>query len=94
MITHDWPTEIVNYGNVRKLLKEKPFFAEDIDKMRLGNPATNNLLKVFLLCFVHFFRKLDQGIGLLLICIVFFLPWYHLKQMRKEKSLNPQDFWL
>jgi lariat debranching enzyme len=43
-ISHDWPTNITNFGNKKQLLKEKPFFQEDIDKGELGSPASEKLL--------------------------------------------------
>ena len=46
MITHDWPNEITDFGNVKKLLRFKPHFTEDIEKKKLGNPSTMNLLWV------------------------------------------------
>ena len=47
MISHDWPTGVTNYGDQGALLKQKPYFREDIAKNELGNPFLMNLLKVF-----------------------------------------------
>lgn len=44
MLTHDWPEGIYNYGDVRQLLKLKPFFKQDIQKRDLGSPFTISLL--------------------------------------------------
>uniref|UniRef100_A0A0N4ZNP2 DBR1 domain-containing protein n=1 Tax=Parastrongyloides trichosuri TaxID=131310 RepID=A0A0N4ZNP2_PARTI len=45
MITHDWPTGITKYGNENELLRVKPYFREDIEKNKLGNPFTMELMK-------------------------------------------------
>ncbi|VDL64195.1 unnamed protein product [Nippostrongylus brasiliensis] len=44
MITHDWPAGIVEYGNKDQLLRVKPFFHDDIQSGKLGNPSTMQLL--------------------------------------------------
>eukprot|EP00916_Digyalum_oweni_P001998 GHVL01003777.1.p1 GENE.GHVL01003777.1~~GHVL01003777.1.p1 ORF type:complete len:406 (+),score=87.11 GHVL01003777.1:511-1728(+) len=44
MISHDWPTGVCQHGDVEKLLRDKPFFADDIAKNALGNPHTEVLL--------------------------------------------------
>ncbi|KAJ1985303.1 lariat debranching enzyme [Dimargaris verticillata] len=44
-ISHDWPRGITDYGRTKTLLKQKPFFKEDIDKGKLGNPASQLLLQ-------------------------------------------------
>lgn len=46
MVSHDWPEGIYNYGDVRKLLKNKPFFQEDIKNHNLGSPFNMKLLHV------------------------------------------------
>nr|CAD2177492.1 unnamed protein product [Meloidogyne enterolobii] len=43
-MSHDWPAGITDFGDCNWLLKRKPYFAEDIQFNRLGNPATMNLL--------------------------------------------------
>lgn len=43
-ISHDWPRGIHRYGNVTKLLRQKKFFADDIEKNALGSPAAEDLL--------------------------------------------------
>ncbi|KAI7877791.1 Metallophos-domain-containing protein [Lichtheimia hyalospora FSU 10163] len=45
MISHDWPAGIERCGDLNQLLKIKPFFKNDIDRHRLGNPAHTRLLK-------------------------------------------------
>ncbi|CDH55972.1 lariat debranching enzyme [Lichtheimia corymbifera JMRC:FSU:9682] len=45
MISHDWPAGIERCGNLDQLLRIKPFFKNDIDRHRLGNPAHTRLLK-------------------------------------------------
>uniref|UniRef100_A0A0G4HUX9 Calcineurin-like phosphoesterase domain-containing protein n=1 Tax=Chromera velia CCMP2878 TaxID=1169474 RepID=A0A0G4HUX9_9ALVE len=44
-ISHDWPACIHDWGDGRKLMKDKPFFAEEMRDGILGNPATMDLLK-------------------------------------------------
>ncbi|XP_058790851.1 lariat debranching enzyme A [Phymastichus coffea] len=44
-MSHDWPTEITDYGNVKALLRQKSFFSEDIQNKTLGNPRAMELLK-------------------------------------------------
>jgi len=44
VVTHDWPRGIEQGGNVRSLLKIKPYFRSDIATHTLGNPATAPLL--------------------------------------------------
>jgi len=40
MMSHDWPNEAVNYGDVKTLLRKKRHFTEDVNANRLGsNPA-------------------------------------------------------
>lgn len=46
MISHDWPEGIYDNGDVKKLLKNKPFFREDIKNHCLGSPFNMELLKV------------------------------------------------
>lgn len=45
MVSHDWPEGIYNYGNLKGLLKNKPFFKADIEKHDLGSPFNMSLLK-------------------------------------------------
>lgn len=44
-LSHDWPAGIENYGDLKALLKRKPFFKEDIDNKALGSPALTHLLE-------------------------------------------------
>jgi hypothetical protein len=30
MLSHDWPTGVVQYGDKRRLLKTKPFFKDEV----------------------------------------------------------------
>lgn len=43
-LSHDWPQDIVHYGDIRGLLKYKPFFKNDIETGKLGNPLAKILL--------------------------------------------------
>lgn len=43
-VSHDWPEGIYNYGNVKKLLKMKPFFKNDVNNHCLGSPFNMGLL--------------------------------------------------
>ncbi|CAB4254934.1 similar to Saccharomyces cerevisiae YKL149C DBR1 RNA lariat debranching enzyme, involved in intron turnover [Maudiozyma barnettii] len=44
MLSHDWPNEVVYYGDVERLLKTKPFFKKDINNKELGSPINSELL--------------------------------------------------
>ncbi|TKR95589.1 hypothetical protein L596_009733 [Steinernema carpocapsae] len=44
MLSHDWPSGVTDHGDVNKLLAMKPYFREDIQNCKLGNPNTMNLL--------------------------------------------------
>ncbi|KAH7689830.1 lariat debranching enzyme protein [Dioscorea alata] len=43
-ISHDWPLGITEYGNWKKLLREKPFFKEEVEKRSLGSRPAAELL--------------------------------------------------
>lgn len=43
-LSHDWPAGIVHYGDVRRLLRHKPYLAADIESGRLGSPPSMQLL--------------------------------------------------
>lgn len=44
MMSHDWPQGVVYHGDVRGLLKRKPYFRDDIKAGRLGSPILWDLL--------------------------------------------------
>ena len=44
VLSHDWPVGVEQYGNKEKLLKQKPFFTEDIRRGQLGSPLNKVLL--------------------------------------------------
>lgn len=43
-LSHDWPKDIVYSGNLQQLLRYKPFFKQDIESGKLGNPLAKILL--------------------------------------------------
>lgn len=45
VVSHDWPSGIWNNGNVKSLLKKKPFFKSDIEHNALGSPFNAALLE-------------------------------------------------
>lgn len=45
IMSHDWPTEIAKYGDLKKLLKQKPYFKDEINDNTLGSPLNFYLLK-------------------------------------------------
>jgi len=45
MMTHDWPNNITDFGDVAKLLKFKPHFEEEINQGTLGSPPSQFLLE-------------------------------------------------
>lgn len=46
MLTHDWPTGIYHHGNVRQLIRIKPYFEREINSNTLGSPENERLLKI------------------------------------------------
>lgn len=44
VLSHDWPQSIEQYGDTKKLLREKKFFREDIEHDLLGSPLNKVLL--------------------------------------------------
>lgn len=44
VLSHDWPQYIWDHGDVRRLLKQKPFFKSDIHNGELGSPLNRVLL--------------------------------------------------
>ncbi|VVC28865.1 Calcineurin-like phosphoesterase domain, ApaH type,Lariat debranching enzyme, C-terminal,Metallo- [Cinara cedri] len=44
MLSHDWPQGIEKYGNVKQLVKYKPFLKEDIKEGKLGSIPNRELL--------------------------------------------------
>ncbi|XP_024890903.1 lariat debranching enzyme isoform X2 [Temnothorax curvispinosus] len=44
-LSHDWPTGVTKYGDVDTLLKQKPFFKDDIKSNTLGSPPCMELLE-------------------------------------------------
>lgn len=45
MMSHDWPTEVYNFGNASQLIRFKPHFRDEIYDNRLGSPPCFELLK-------------------------------------------------
>ncbi|CDO92957.1 unnamed protein product [Kluyveromyces dobzhanskii CBS 2104] len=45
VMSHDWPTNIARHGNLKKLLKLKPYFKDEINNNTLGSPLSWYLLK-------------------------------------------------
>ena len=44
-VSHDWPRNIYNHGDVEELLAKKSFFRQEIEESTLGSPACHELLK-------------------------------------------------
>ncbi|TBU29220.1 DBR1-domain-containing protein [Dichomitus squalens] len=44
-LSHDWPQGIEHHGNLRDLLRRKPYFRDDINKGALGSPPLMGLLR-------------------------------------------------
>lgn len=44
-LSHDWPVNITDYGDVQKLLLWKQHFRNDIEKKQLGSPPAQMLLR-------------------------------------------------
>ncbi|KAK1299848.1 Lariat debranching enzyme [Acorus calamus] len=43
-ISHDWPLAITEYGNKEELVRQKPYFRDEISKGKLGSLAAAKLL--------------------------------------------------
>jgi lariat debranching enzyme len=44
-LSHDWPQGVWDFGNKQQLLRCKPFFRDDINSGKLGNPALMPLMQ-------------------------------------------------
>jgi lariat debranching enzyme len=44
-MSHDWPTNIVQYGNKRRLLAVKPYFRDEVERGELGSRPAEMLLR-------------------------------------------------
>lgn len=44
ILSHDWPAGIWDFGNRERLLKVKPYFRDDMQSGKLGNPPLMHLL--------------------------------------------------
>ena len=44
-LSHDWPQAIEHHGDLRALLRRKPFFRADVDSGALGSPPLMGLLR-------------------------------------------------
>ena len=44
-LSHDWPQGIEHHGDLRGLLRRKPYFRDDINKGALGSPPMMGLLR-------------------------------------------------
>jgi lariat debranching enzyme len=45
-LSHDWPTDIANFGNLPELLRRKPFLRDEINCGSFGSPAAAELLQI------------------------------------------------
>lgn len=45
-MSHDWPVNIVKYGDTNSLIRQKPFFQQDIQDNKLGSPPLQEILEV------------------------------------------------
>jgi len=45
-VSHDWPLGIEQHGNLRYLLRKKPYFREEIERNDLGSPPNREILDV------------------------------------------------
>ncbi|KAK9878869.1 hypothetical protein WA026_003699 [Henosepilachna vigintioctopunctata] len=46
MLSHDWPTNVTDYGNKEQLIRFKPHFKEDIETQKLGSKPCEELLSI------------------------------------------------
>lgn len=45
-MSHEWPTEIYNHGNLKNLLRIKPYFKDEIYENKLGARPLKELMDV------------------------------------------------
>ncbi len=43
-LSHEWPSEIYNYGNTRELLRIKPYFKDEVNNNQLGSKPLAELM--------------------------------------------------
>jgi lariat debranching enzyme len=65
--SHDWPVGIEQYGNTQELIRQKPFFREEIEQNNLGSPPNREVLDTVKPAYwfsahlhVKFFAKVDH----------------------------------
>lgn len=46
MVSHDWPTDVYNYGDAAQLIRFKPHFRDEIHENKLGSPPLYELMKI------------------------------------------------
>lgn len=44
MISHDWPVGIEQHGNTEQLLRQKPYFRQEVEQNCLGSPPNREIL--------------------------------------------------
>jgi lariat debranching enzyme len=44
-LSHDWPASIEHHGDIKDLLRRKPFLRDDIDNKELGSPPSLGLIR-------------------------------------------------
>ena len=49
-VSHDWPRGIYHHGNKQRLIQNKRYFKEEIDRNELGSPANEQLLNSLQVC--------------------------------------------
>ncbi|KAM3160689.1 Lariat debranching enzyme [Lachancea thermotolerans] len=67
MLSHDWPNGIAHHGDLKKLLKQKPFFKRDIFNNDLGSPVNWQLLRKLTPCWwlsAHLHVKFEAQVAL------------------------------
>ena len=45
VLSHDWPAGVYNHGNMKQLLKIKPYFKKEVEEDTLGNKPAAELLE-------------------------------------------------
>ncbi|CAH2355325.1 lariat debranching enzyme [[Candida] railenensis] len=82
-LSHDWPKDIVHHGNLAQLLRFKPFFKDDINSGKLGNPLAKIL--------VHRLRARYWFSGHLHVRFQARVPHTNLKRSASSSGENPAN---
>lgn len=47
VLSHEWPAKVARYGDVKELIRKKPYFADEISRGMLGSPPLDEIMDAF-----------------------------------------------